>query len=378
MKYFNNLFETKKMQFIIKCVYVCSFFLLFSCASNLKMFDGSKYHNIKNDDLYKIDSLKIIQVIDNRVKKDSIIGESDYSKTPLIIDRNLTQYLKSAFNSLLCKNPDETAFVPVTVTVNEFYSGRKSSFVAECAYFNSSFLFEYPFGGNIKKISIIDSNVHCNKPDFDQQGVFIRNGIRQAARFFRYYYLINKRDTNKIKDSLSDSMKISKNIDTFNIKNYRKIFRKSGIMFNYYNGLNIHNGYLLTMFSMVKGQGRQSEYGFGLGYQYADIIKSKTVGSFMGMELPWWYRYDLPKISDGLFFLNLSLAISVGTEKTNKIYQGVYFGGRLQESIGYKWSDYSTLSFGLYQSGHFKTRLFKTDFGIFLSLDFTSKYELNL
>lgn len=338
--------------------------IFYSCAPETNIYDGTKFTKAKIDNNYLTDSFKIVKVIDNRKNKDSIIGEADKRfDEPLIINRPLPDYLKFAFNTLICKDTNKIPFIPVTLYVDEFFSSRTYN-MNNCANTKFSYLFEYPYNNKIIKLRLIDSQRVCDDYlNIKEQNKAIKNTIRVATALF----LINHQQK-QIKDSTKvDSLPSQDNkIDTFNT--YGLVNRiKYGIMVNNYSGLKTQYGISFSFGYQIYNPKVKYEYGFCTSSNYSQVINSDINGSFIGLSFSLINRIYLSELKNG-FFINFTPSIVLGIEEITLKYKRFLYGLGIDESVGYGISKHLDLSLGAYQIFLLNSELLGSDLGLKLSL----------
>ncbi|MBI5326331.1 MAG: hypothetical protein HZB41_13840 [Ignavibacteriae bacterium] len=348
--------------------------LIHSCKSESYILNASKFYTNKADKKYQIDSFKVVNVIDNRETKDSVIGIADMEGNHLTIDKPLVDYLKLGFNTLICKDSNQTNYIPVTVYVDEFYSKRFAAFWKQAVNHKFSYLFEYPYRDEIKRLRIMDSLLLFDDPSVAQQIGLMNRGIRESARFFTAKLKDDKLlDTVSVfsKEQLSEKGKI----DSINLVPARIFEFKNGFLGNYYFGQKTQFGFLLSYLMMFHPPGARGEVGYGYSFQYYKINYDDNEGSLYGLNTPLIIRYNLTDNLNGLF-LGCGLSIIYGTEKAGYLDYKFFVGGRIEESIGYYLTKNIALNAGFYQMGLFGSRLLPTDIGLVFSLSITSDYSL--
>jgi len=361
------------MKIIIKFIVLITLIhFLYSCASESNIFDGSIFYLSKQDSLFLVDSFKVVKVIDNRIHQDSIIGEADYDKKPLIINRPLKDYLKMSLNSLICKDTNQTEKIPITVYIDDFYLGRESSFFDKCVYNKYSYLFEYPYKDQIRRVRIFDSVALCGAPEMYKQRIFIKDGLRYIARLFLYNHFNNyPNDTINKEEIKSEDNR--KDIDTMDLIKLLKVDSKSCARINIYRGFKIDYGIQISYLNFFSRPGIKFEFGLGYAIQYSKVTNGDILGTSIDLSIPFYYRFNFSEQKNE-FYVELSYSISGETENRKNNFNGFYLGTRLQESIGYNIADYFTISLGLYQEGHINTNLLPYDIGFALSLSLSDLY----
>ena len=346
--------------------------MLYSCATESNIFDGTKFYLAKNDKLYLLDSFEVVQVIDNRNLPDSIIGEADAFQKPLILNRPLKDYIKMSLNTLMSTDTSQSKKIPVTVYIDEFYSGRYAEFFGVCATYKYSYLFEYPYNNKINKFRILDSANLCWDPKIQEQNKLIRSGIRNTARFFQYNHFKNyPMDTTKQNTTTSEESK--KDIDTVDLYQIFKFDSKSGVIANIYKGFKVDYGIQLTYIVFYTRPNIRYEFGRGIAVQFSDVSNGVITGKSLSFSIPIIHRFNLTPQKNGLF-IDLSYSIGGQTENTKDKFNGFYFGTKLKQSIGYYISDKFSVTLGFYQEGYIKGKLLPYDIGMFLSLNLTNTY----
>lgn len=346
---------------------------MYSCATKSNIFEGTKFSLAKNDKLYLLDSFEVVQVIDNRNPPDSIIGEINYDQDPMIINRPLKDFLKMSLNTLMKSDTSQSAKIPLTVYIDEFYSGRYGSFFTDkCAYFKYSYLFEYPYNNKINRFRILDSAILCNDPQLYEQRNLIRSGIRNAARFFQANYLKNyPQDTTQYNKIIAEdkSPDTKQDIDTVDLYQLRKVDSKSGGMVNYYRGSIIDFGVQFAYIRYFSRPNTQSEVGVGIAVELAEFRTNEYEGKLFSFSFPSFYRYNFTPQKNEFF---AELAFSIGS--LNEGNNNMTFGAKIKESIGYYISDYFSLTLGLFQEGFINSKLIPLHYGMLLSLNITNTY----
>lgn len=361
------------MKILLKqIIFLSSLCLFYSCATKSNIFDGTKFSLAKNDKLYLLDSFEVVQVIDNRNPPDSIIGDANYEYRPLILNRPLKDFLKMSLNTLMKSDTSQSAKIPVTVYIDEFYSGRNSGFFYHCAYFKYSYLFEYPYNNKINRFRILDSAILCNDPQLYEQRNLIRKGIRDAARFFQDNYLKNyPQDTTQYNTILAEdkSQESKQVIDTVDLYKIQGLGRKSGGMVNYYRGSIIDFGVQFAYIRYYSRPNTQSEVGVGIAVELAEFRTNEYEGNLFSYSFPAFYRYNFSPQKNDLF-VELSFSVASLNESDNKLT----IGAKIKESIGYYISDYFSLTLGLFQEGFINSKLIPLHYGMLLSLNITNTY----
>jgi hypothetical protein len=346
---------------------------LYSCSTpETNILHGYNYVVKKEDKKYQVDSFKVVTVIDNRKIKDSVIGDADYDKLPLIINRPLPDYLKMMFNTLISKDSSQKYFIPVTVYIDEFFSSRHYDFFSQCANFKFAYLFEYPSGSGLKSLRIEDSLNLCGDPNVGNQKRFLIDGIRETSKLFT-----SRIKTLPIQDTKgflkNETTKNEITIDTINKKPERIFNHKYGVLFNYYTGFKDSKGIFLTYLGMANHPGLNTEIGVGYGFFYFDIHNNNVEANFYGLTTPIVYRYNLSDNLNGPF-LNGLLTLAGGVEQTNTLPSGVFIGGRIEETVGLYLFNYFSISAGIYQQGYLFSKYLPYDLGFVFSLNITGGY----
>lgn len=349
--------------------------LLFSCKSESYVLNGSKFSTNKADKKYRIDSVKVVKVVDNRKTKDSIIGIADMDRNLLTIDRPLVDYLKLGFNTLICKDSNQKSYIPVTVYVDEFFSDRFAAYWKQAVNHKFSYLFEYPLGSEIKKLRIIDSLLLFDDPSVAQQFGLMNRGIRESARFFTAK-IINDKLLDSVNENTTEPLTKKNDIDSINLVPSKIFEFKNGFLGNYYLGQKTQFGFLLSYLMMFHPPNSRSEVGYGYSFQYHKIKYDDNEGSLYGFNTPLVYRYNLSDDINGMF-LGGGLSLIFGTEKAGYLDYGFFVGGRIEETIGYYLTRQIALNAGFYQTGLFGSKLLPTDIGFVFSLSITTDYSIN-
>ena len=347
---------------------------IISCSQKEFILNGYKYRPREIDRTIAIDSIKITEVYDNRLKKDSIIGYRVDENQPVILKRDLTEYLKMMFNSIMVTDSSRKDYVPVKITVNEFYSYNWNS-NNEYKY---NFEFEYPVRGENKKIWIIDSNVVYSSANFRDQVGAIYVGLRSVASMFKVKYLSSlTSDTLKlIFNHKQDSITTIMYNDTLDLtkKKIIQLDEKIGISSDYFLGINSLSNYSFSLSAYYKLPNSSWEYKFNLGYQYNEILMNNKLGNIKSLAINRDNRYKIFKDFQD-FFVNYSFGLLGGIVS----YQGndgdFLIGIKLKETIGYNLFDYFDIETGLYQQAFYSmSRLAPYDIGVIFKVSLSNGY----
>jgi hypothetical protein len=355
-------------------IYIILFTGIVSCSQKEFILKGNTYRPREIDKTIAIDSIKITEVYDNRLKKDSIIGFRIDENQPVILKRDLTEYLKMMFNSIMVTDSSRKDYVPVKITVNEFYSYNWNS----NNDYKYNFEFEYPIRGENKKIWIMDSNVVYSSPDFKDQVGAIYVGLRRVASMFKAKYLSSlTSDTLKINiNHKQDSVASIMYFDTLDMTKKKIIHldRKFGISSDYFLGINSLTNYSISLSAYSKFPNSSWEYKLNLGYQYNEIMKNNKFGNIKSFAINRDNRYKIFKDLDG-FFINYSYGVLIGYESYQEKEGGYVFGIKLKETIGYNLFDYFDIETGLYQQAFYSmSRLAPYDIGVIFKVSLSNGY----
>ena len=368
--------------------------LLYSCSNESNIFNVRKFELSDYDKIFCIDSCKIVNVIDNRLRKDSVIGEVDYNKTPLIINKPLPDYLKMTFNHLICKDTTEAIKYPVTMIIDEFFSPRKNSVFSPHSFLKSSpriyfkykFRFEYPYNDKLIRLIVKDS-IEVTSDEIEIQRSIIEYSINLASKLFLYYKSQNDPiDTTVWRYNQSDLKKWKSDTGFVELKTsdffiWDPIYFSNVYNIGYRFSRKIINSYNISYVELRK---QKSNYNYvlnlngnhfetGLGYEigYANIVNHKNNGNMISIALPAIYKLHLSEINTGLF-VQFTMALSLALERINNgKYNKVYFGGTSEQLIGYNISHSFGLSAGIFESGFINSDLLSSDIGFLISTRFS-------
>jgi hypothetical protein len=346
---------------------------LFACSSS-NVFVTSNFKVGKEDRQYALDSFKVKEVIDRRAMKDTIIGIADEDSVPLIIDRPLPEFLKALMNAYISKpSIEKRSYIPVTVYLDDFYADRKYTFFNKSIHFRYSYVFEYPDGDHRKSVFIADSLRYYGKVSVEEQSQFIVAGIFDASYLFTSYI----RDKSKLSSELGitfDTTNTANSIDSINLKPFRNIDYKSGILFNYSTGTKNNYGLFFSFIGLFQTPNSKLETGFGLlGYYRISVNQFKEQKNLDGLYIYKQYRYNF-SASASSFFLDSKLNFGVGSEtgggklKETSEYLPFVFLGRLEETVGFTFFGNLSLNVGLYQQGVLFSKILPYDLGFVFSL----------
>jgi hypothetical protein len=256
--------------------------------------------------------------------------------------------------------------------VDEFFSDRSYTFWRQCANNKFSYLFEYPYNSDIKKIRIQDSIYRCDEPSVLEQKSLINAGIRETARLFTYSINQNAKNDTIIK-STNDTIYKKNDIDSINLIPARVLDYKNGVLFNYYFGQKTNFGFLLSYLEMFHRPKNKGELGYGYAFQYNKIKNNDIEGSMYGFLSNAILRYNFSEELNGIF-LDGGITFIFGREEAGINNYNFFIGGRIEESIGYYLSRNIAFNVGLYQIGLWGSKLLPTDIGFVFSLSITSDY----
>ncbi|MFA6571495.1 MAG: hypothetical protein WCT77_09690 [Bacteroidota bacterium] len=364
-----------------------SVLMLKACGPDPRFFKTTKFELSKKDKLNLLDSIKIIDVVDNRIRKDSVIGYISSGKEPYIIRQPLTKYLKKSFTTLLVKDTSQTTYTPVTISVEEFKSGFDDLLLGTSFFHKYSYLFSFPIqSGKTEKVRIFDSiwssTPDCGIPLID----LTKGGIKEASGLFSFYFNLCK---SNIKDSIFrfDTLyRIVKpgnsleDIDTINMNNYRKLLNKSksGSLFNLYRG-NKGGGITIGGIILEHPDSSRFEGEFDAGFSYFSINNvngSHSASDGIGaVNVSLHIRYNLFKTSQ-ILFLSGGLGLNAGIQTVGYHLKKIklFIGPNVEESIGLCLFEQITFKFGCYQLLFLGSDKMPYDLGVVFSLSFTGVY----
>ena len=364
--------------------------ILCSCGSNYIIYKTAPVRQLKEDSIKYLDNVKIVNVVDQRSVKDSVIGIAVKgmfdNEVPLIIDKPLPIYLKESFNSLINNNTTNSlGDLPVTVYVKEFYSGVQDLTFGKNLFSKYSYIFEYPVGKNkIRQVSIIDS-IGMIVSSFANYRItkIINTGLRKTSKAFMSDYsekvtdsLLLADNLNSINEGSPDNPKIieTKNID---MKEKSNILTKAGVQFCYYKGNRINPGIRAEYLRMSKRDSSRIELGIGYGVTYYNVLSTDkySKGSFTSFSSGINMRYNVTKESNFLFVGGtLFLDAGIETTKSSNPDLHFFFGPTINEFIGLYLIKEVAVTAGLYQLYHLGSIFLKSDIGFNFSLSITGAY----
>ena len=351
-------------------------FLLYSCATESNIMDGSQYSIREKDKKFRLDSFKVVNIIDNRKVKNLDFGYSGNDNNYLTLNRPLPDYLRMMFNVLISSDSSQKHYVPVTVYVDEFSLQINYNSWGNTLNHKFSYLFEYPYNSGTKSIRILDSVTFNEDAAYKNQRELIISSLRETSKSIALNIGKNLYPESNQSHTADSAIKI-KIIDTIRLKPFKIVGNKVGVLINSFKGSNSSNGILISYINMFNYPNSKTETGIGLGFEYFENTNSKGINnnynyekySSYGLALPIIGRYNLSSNLNNLF-LNGVFTITVGVEQTNDNQSILNFGARLEESIGFYLFKYIALNGGIYQQG--KSKYF--DSGFFLSIGVTGGY----
>jgi hypothetical protein len=354
-------------------------YLDFGNESESTILNGSNYTIREEDKKFRLDSFKVVNVIDNRKVKDSVIGYLDYSNSSIILNRALPDYLKMMFNVLISSDSTQKSFTPVTVYVDDFHSQKLGlTKWDETIYSKFSYWFEYPYKSEIKKTKVVDSIVIKANTIREQKSLII-DGIREAAGLFTWNIkqMLNL-DSTKI--ATSDTTIITKNIDTLDIRHYRDVYSKVGAFFNYNFGLKTDVSFSLSYIHFFQFPKLFRESYSSFGFQYEMLDDQKNIMELYSFIFPSINRYVLLGSSDSnsLYraYFDGVFTFVLGAEKSRFSSEKFFFGFRLEEKIGFVISKNVTIEAGLFQQVYLLSKYLPFNAGLIFSVCLTDNYTL--
>ena len=363
--------------------------LLKSCGVDSITIQGTNFILSKEEKARRLDSIRIVKVIDDRPSSGYVIGHypagMNNRNVPVIIDKQLDNYLKNSFNSLIVKDTTQKSYIPVTVYINQFETAVGGDFWGFYDYHKYSYLFEYPNKSNhIEKLQIIDSLTIGGHSLAEKLQKLTKDGIRSAARNFidSYNYKNDNLSIPNIesntKSSISGNDTKSIQIDSIDFTKSRKFDSKSGGYFGCYRGNNVDNGFRVMYLKIVRKDSSKFEIGTGIGFTFFKVKPSKDInsGTFYAIHSPIMFRYNFSDNANG-FFIGGCLSIEGGTESigygNNQDLQ-FFFGPTVEESVGIYLFKAVSLTFGTYQLAHFGSKVLPYDLGLVFSIGITGIY----
>ena len=349
--------------------------LVVSCGAGSYVINSKAAESYyKKADLLKLDSIKIVKIIDNRSNKDSVLGTAHtgmFNKSvKCILNESVDKFVMSSFNSLISKNPDSKSFTPITIYIDTLKAGDVSQAFSEYAYCRYFFRFSYPYSNNdFKEISISDKIMVSNQLDATDEipGAVFKAMIKASEDFISYY----KSNLPKIDNFSSissknqiESPKIIK--DTLKKKEDNKTPRK-GFGLSYLKGGLIKSGFQGGYYEFFHKDSTHFEFGYGITLNYYNIKEHDNIrsASFIHVGLPLIGRFYVNNEPTGLYGA-LSLKINGGTESlsngsTKK--SNFFFGAAVEESLGIQIGKTLSLQAGIYQLGYIGSQILPSDIG---------------
>jgi hypothetical protein len=343
-----------------------------SCSTKPFIFDGTHYKKRAYDKGISVDSIKIVEVIDNRIKKDSIIGFRLNEYQPVILNRPLTNYVRMMLNSIISADSSQVNYIPVKVQIDEFYSYSWDN--ANDYKFN--FVFEYPKDSVVKRYRIIDSNVVEGDEFKDQKGC-INFGFRNMASLFKVKYISDKsedslsityyfRQDSVYNEKFGDSINFAKTIPI-------KFDEKLGLTANYYYGLKSDKNFSISYVDFFRVPNSNWEFNFGIGYQHCEVFDQKDNGVLSTINFFRVNRYYFLKDLNGPY-INYTIGSLQGYERHWGNKDNFIFGVRLDETIGFNLFDFLAIEVGSYQQLLGFSHVLPFDAGFILSVSLTTGY----
>ena len=364
--------------------------LLHSCGLGSLMFHATNINLTKEELANRLDSVRIVNVVDLRSTADfSIIGQYpsgiNNKIVPVKIDRPLNEYLMESFNTLIVKDFEQTSYIPVTVFVKEFETSEIVDYGGYLNYHRYSYTFQYPGKSNKSESVLITDALTFDGSSLKQKIQKVtKDGIRSAASEFIQkfknpnYNQKNHRDTLNYQTAINNNYKDNILFDNINSNRNQIINSKSGAYFAYFSGNKIDPGGRILYLNMSNYDNSKFEFGYGAGITFFNVKMNEDnrAAVFFALHAPFIIRYNFNEVSSG-FFANCCLTLDAGSERHSYFDNrevNFFFGPTIEESLGVYLSKNFSLTLGSYQLAFLNSKLLPNDIGFVLSLSITGDY----
>lgn len=372
---------TKKAFRGILFILLISTTLFNSCSSvDYYVMNGQHFYTYDYDKPFQLDSFKVVKVIDNRERKNLIVGDATIGGDSLFINRYLDDYLYEAFSKLICKDTNAKNLKPVTISINKFYEYRDGKNLPHCLTNEYSYLFEYPVDStNTRKIIIQDSNQYCNDPSIPYQRYILIDGIRTVARLFTNQ--VNSKGmmsntNNNVPEIINppDTTKYVTKTDSVQWNDIWEKKHKSGVQLDYLPGNMSQFGASLSYLNLSKFKGFRYEYGTAYGLSYFGVDNKDTTASVVCSFAKFVRRYHSLNDLKGVF-CDISMGIGPGIEIDNKNGAKMVVGCGINFDVGHYFFNNWEISGGFYAEGFIGGQQLPFECGITISLSMFSDYS---
>lgn len=328
------------------------------------------------DERYKLDSFKVVKVIDERASQDEFIGIADRSGANLMLQEPLSDYLLPRFNLAIARDTSIKKYTPVTVRVRDFYYGPSGPFYNKGVFFKYDLAFEYPYAGGTKTFVMVDSANRIShgmlaSPQNLDPGQEITTGIRRVARLF----VLNTQE----KISIADNQKVSwdstsPKVQSFDSLNWATIVRQQyryGLEYKHRIGIKSRRNVSAGIYKSIR-YCNNYDIGLGLEASYAEVKYGKGLGSLYTVGLSTTYGDLFTENIDWLRYL-IAFQSNGGSERFGLRRKEIY-GGRLEGTIGVDILKYISVDLGAFLQGHLGAHLLPYDAGMTITVGLTSGF----
>lgn len=328
------------------------------------------------DERYKLDSFKVVKVIDERASQDEFIGIADRRGANLMLQEPLSDYLLPRFNLAIARDTSVKKYTPVTVRVRDFYFGRFGSLFNRGAFFRFDLSLEYPKEGQLKKFVLVDSIPQSSTAFMGDvmtgdPGESIQIGLLEASRLFVLneqgkISVANNKNVNW--DSSSPKLQL---FDSVNWSYTKRYIVRIGLNYGHRFGIKSSLNSSVELYKTLQYAGGFL-FGNSMIANYGEVKRDSGLGTF--------YSYGAGIIIGHSFTpgynwkgYRFTICPYVGSETFANRAKLVY-GGRLEGAVCVDLMEYFTIELGAYLQGHIGGRILPYDAGLTLAAGMNTGY----
>lgn len=349
-------------------------FFLISCGPS-KIIITPDYNNEELANRNSNDKAKIVNVIDNRSKKEKEVGTAQVGlfnkKVPFLMEKEVSKFVEESINKMIVSEIDDTVILPIQIIIDQFEVYEETGAFSEIGNFDCKLKFIYPITDD--SLAVIKTKTHQEYSGMDVTNSLeklIYKGISSCVdTFFTKYkkhkstYLV--RTLNSFfysKHNIQEYMEEEDSQKTVKKKNSSNV----NLGITYSSGNDIDYG-LQFLYQKFDSLGSSLYGGFGYSIQYIKIKDSYKIRDafFLNYNFRYALRYFILENNSGPY-LGGSVRLIFGTEKITD-YNGeqtnFFFGPTFGEVIGYSINSKVMFELGSYQIKLFGSDLLSSDIG---------------
>lgn len=325
------------------------------CSSS-KMLTPNYKHEILSAVGLKRDSLEISKVIDKRAAAPNQAGIAQIGifnqKVPYLLSENVGEFVHHVLDSLISTANPNKLIAPITVIIDVFEVGEKTSLFSEKGFFKCSLRFFYPVTRDSLEQIVVETQQNTSGVDVTSSlEKLIYKGLVDCAQNFvknidkkQVLYLTQQgsSESARLEEtfknlSLEDSG-MGKQFDPDPTLDPQAAPSLQGVVFSYYGGEKIKTGIRAGYMELQQRKNGNMHTGIIFSGTFYDVEnKARNLkGTFVNFGADAAFRYDLGRGSSAPY-LGLTLSLHFGTEKIDtgsSKKQKFIFGPTLEQVIG--------------------------------------------